>query len=155
MNGQIQYGTTRGMTSTTTVDTDTDDSALAETRASNEALALAEQIAGKGLPTVTGFDTLPPNESCHFLAPVRFGRRRADQFGHLELTSTWMRFHGALDVSVVWSQVATVTRSGHDIVISLDDSTREFRFWCYARSEAARGGVIASYLANVARQARL
>src|SRR5688572_5080249 len=33
-------------------------------------------------------------DACHFLAPVRCGRRRTDQFGHLELTTERLRFHG-------------------------------------------------------------
>ncbi len=128
---------------------------LAEIRASFEALDLADQIARSGLPIVVGFGTPPLGESCHFVTPVRFGRRRSDQFGHLDLTSSWLRFHGALDLSVVWTEVASVQRSGHDIVISLAESSRCFRFCCHALSEAARGAVVASYLANAARQVPL
>jgi hypothetical protein len=154
VNGQIQYGPARVMTSTATAG-DTADADRAECRAAAEALQLAEQIAREGPPIVACFGRLPRGESCHFVTPVRFGRRRADHFGHLELTSSWMRFHGALDMSIIWSEVASVERSGHDIVISLADSTRQFRFHCDALHEAARGVVVASHLANAARQAEL
>ena len=124
---------------------------LAEIRASFEALDLADHIARGDLPVVVSLEPLPQGESCHFVTPVRFGRRRADQFGHLELTTSWLRFHGALDVSVVWPAIASVQRTGRDIIVTLVDSRRVLRFCCHAVSEAARAAVVAQYLANVAR----
>ena len=61
---------------------------------------------------------------------------------------------GALDVSVVWQAIAGVQRNGRDIIVSLVDSRRRLRFCCHAPSEAARGAVVATYLANVAARAR-
>jgi hypothetical protein len=124
---------------------------LAEIRASFEALDLAEHIARGDLPVVISLEPLPEGECCHFVTPVRFGRRRADQFGHLELTTSWLRFHGALDVSVVWPAIAGVQRTGRDVMVSLVDSRRVLRFCCHALSEAARAAVVAQYLLNVAR----
>jgi hypothetical protein len=124
---------------------------LAEIRASFEALDLADRIARGDLPAVVSLERLPEGESCHFVTPVRFGRRRADQFGHLELTTSWLRFHGALDVSVVWPAIASVQRTGRDVIVSLEDSRRVLRFCCHAVGEAARAAVVAQYLANVAR----
>ena len=124
---------------------------MVEIRASFEALDLADQIARGGLPAVVSLADLPEGERCHFATPVRFGRRRSDQFGHLELTSGWLRFHGALDLSVVWTEISSVQRLGRDIVVSLADSTRVLRFCCHAVGEAARGAVVATYLANAAR----
>lgn len=124
---------------------------LAEIRASFEALDLADQIARGGLPVVGSLEPLPPGECCHFVTPVRFGRRRSDQFGHLALTSGWLKFHGALDVSVAWPAIAGVHRSGRDIIVPLVDSRRLLRFCCHALSETARGAVVATYLANAAR----
>jgi hypothetical protein len=126
---------------------------LAEIRASFEALDLADQIAHGALPVAASLDARPHKNACHFFTPVRFGRRRSDQIGHLELTQTWLKFHGALDVSVVWSEVGAVQRNGRDIVVSLVDSKRLLRFSCHALSEAARGAVIATHLANAAREA--
>ena len=185
MNGQIQYGSQRPLTSAPTpaglgtfrhevkrlgnpptraelqrlvdmarelhLQDETISDELAEIRASFEALDLADHIARGNLPLVNSLETLPQGETCHFVTPVRFGRRRADQFGHLELTTSWLRFHGALDISVVWPAIASVQRTGRDIIVSVQDSRRLLRFCCHAVSEAARGAVVATYLANVAR----
>lgn len=120
---------------------------LAEIRMSLEALDLAERIAREGLPVIASLNRLPPNDRCHFVTPVRFGRRRGDQIGHLELTSGWVKFHGALDLSIVWTEVADVERDGHDIIVSLVDSRRVLRFYCHALEEAAHGAVVARHLA--------
>jgi hypothetical protein len=128
---------------------DTISDELAEIRAAFEALDLADQISRGDLPLVVSLEPLPQGDVCHFVTPVRFGRRRADQFGHLELTTGYLRFHGALDVSVVWRAIGGVQRHGRDIVVSLADSRRVLRFSCHALSEAARGAVVATYLANV------
>lgn len=120
---------------------------LAEIRMSLEALDLAERIAREGLPVIASLNPLPPNDRCHFVTPVRFGRRRGDQIGHLELTTGWVKFHGALDLSVVWTEVADVERDGHDIIVSLVDSRRVLRFCCHALEEAAHGAVVARHLA--------
>ena len=120
---------------------------LDEIRMSLEAIDFAERIARDGLPVITPLHPLAPGDRCHLFTPVRFGRRRADQVGHLELTSGWMKFHGALELSVVWTEVAAVERAGHDIVVALVDSQRVLRFSCHALEEAARGAVVARHLA--------
>ena len=142
MSGQIQYAVSRALTSGTTPQSDE----LEAQRASQEAAALADHLVRAGAPLVAPVMELPAGESCHFVAPVRFGRRRGDQFGHLELTSRWLKFHGALDVSIVWDEIAEVQHAGRDIQVSLADSRRAFRFSCHTAVEAARGSVIARYL---------
>jgi hypothetical protein len=124
---------------------------LAEIRASLEGLDLAEQIARHGPPVVASVRPLPGNETCHFATPVRLGRRRSDQVGHLELTSGWLKFHGALDVSIVWAEIADVERAGRDIVVALSPRRRVLRFCCHAIGEGVRGAVVGKYLVNDAR----
>ena len=82
---------------------------------------------------------------------MRFGRRRVDQYGHVVLTSGWLKFRGTLDLSVTWSEIADVHRAAREIVVSLEDSRRLLRFSCHSELEAARGAVIAQYLAQSAR----
>jgi hypothetical protein len=124
---------------------------LGQVRAAIEALELQARIARGDMPGADPPDPLAPGDVCHFVAAVRFGRRRSDQFGHLVLTAGWMKFRGALDVSVAWSEVASVRRDGPEIVIRLQDSRRVLRFSCGSYAEAARGGVIADHLARAAR----
>ena len=124
---------------------------LAQIRASIEAIDLQARLARGELPAAEPPDPIAPGDVCHFVCAVRFGRRRSDQFGHLVLTAGWMKFRGALDVSVAWSEVAAVRRDGREIVIALQDSRRVLRFSCHSYAEAARGGVIAQHLANAAR----
>jgi len=119
---------------------------LHEIRVALEALDFAERLSLEGLPVVPAVDPLPPGEQCHFSVPVRFGRRRGDQIGHVELTSGWLKFHGALDMSVVWSEVSSVERDGRDIIVSLLDSRRVLRFCCHSAEEAARGASVAQHL---------
>lgn len=189
MNGQIQYGSARALTSEATPAPDSDLASrldsfhrelravgnqpsrpdlerlltlarslnlrddeigdeLAEIRAGVETFDFADRIARDGLPTVESLERLPPQERSHFVTPVRFGRRRTDQCGHLELTSGRLRFHGALDVSVAWSEVASVERAGHEVVVSLTNSQKVVRFSCHAISEAVRGALVARHLAD-------
>jgi hypothetical protein len=105
------------------------------------------------LPKVLAPDPLAPGDECHFVTPVRFGRRRADQYGHLVLTSGWLKFRGTIDVSVTWGEVAEVQRARREIVVSLRDSRRLLRFSCHSESEAVRGVLIAEYLAQSAQRA--
>lgn len=124
---------------------------LTQIRASLDALDLARRLASDDLPLVESDEPLAPGDACHFITPVRFGRRRSDQFGHLVLTSGWLKFRGALDVSVAWSEVASVQRAGREILVSLHDSKRVLRFSCQSLSEAAQAGVLAQHLAGAAR----
>ena len=124
---------------------------LHEIRVALYALDYAERLTIEGLPVVASIDRrLPPGENCHFATPVRFGRRRGDQIGHVELTSGWLKFHGALDMSVVWSEVTSVERDGRDIIVSLADSQRVLRFCCHSAEEAARGASVARSLVAAA-----
>jgi hypothetical protein len=124
---------------------------LGRVRAALEALDLADRIDRGEMPTAVAPDPLAPGDQCHFVVPVRFGRRRSDQYGHLVLTSGWLKFRGTLDVSVAWSEVADVRRGGREMVVSLEESRRLLRFSCHSVAEAARGGVIAQHLARSAR----
>src|SRR3954463_14486665 len=98
----------------------------------------AERLLRGDLPVVNPPDPLAPGDNCHFVTPVRFGRRRADQYGHLVLTSGWLKFRGTLDLSVTWSEVGQVQRAGRELIVSLDDSRRMLRFSCHSDEEAER-----------------
>ena len=124
---------------------------LSDINASLEALDVQTQLERGELPVADCPEPLPPGDTCHFASPVRFGRRRADQFGHLLLTSGWMKFLGSVDVSAAWGEIGSVRRDGRDIVVSLHDSRRVLRFSCHSLEEAAVGGVIADHLARAAR----
>src|SRR5436309_1305774 len=115
-----------------------------------EVSELANRLRRGDLPLVEPPDPLAPGDECHFVTPVRFGRRRSDQYGHLLLTSGWLKFRGTLDVSITWSEVAEVHRAAREIVISLQDSRRLLRFSCHSESEAVRGATIAQHLAQSA-----
>ena len=117
-------------------------------RARADALTLKTQLARGDLPVAEPLESLPAGDRCHFLCPARFGRRRADQVGHLVLLNTRLQFRGALDVSVVWSEVSGVRREGREIIVSLQDSRRVLRFSCQSMREAVEGGVIAEHLAS-------
>ena len=125
----------------------------AEVRAELEAVDLANRLKHGDMPIAEapGPGLVAPGDQCHFVAPARLGRRRSDNYGHLVLTGGWLKFRGTLYVSVGWGEVADVQRSGRDIVVSLEESRRLLRFSCYSAAEAARGGVIAQYLASCAR----
>jgi hypothetical protein len=139
VNGQIQYEHDFGVTSDPTPET------AAETTRQTAA-DLTRQIADDGLPLVAARRPLPPDEQCHFAAPVRFGRRRADAFGYLELTNLRIRFHGSIDLGIAWNEVAGVELVGHDIIVSLGGTRRRLRFCCQALGEAIEGSVIAHHL---------
>lgn len=124
---------------------------LEEIRACTDALDLADDIARGHLPVVTTSEKLPAGDVCHLATPVRFGRRRTDQFGHLELTNAWLTFRAALDVSVAWSEIAHVHRIGREVEVTLADSTRLLRFWCPCLADAARAAVLAQHFAGAAR----
>jgi hypothetical protein len=113
-------------------------------------IELAARLHRGDLPKVKPPDPLAPGDECHFVTPVRFGRRRVDQYGHLVLTSGWLKFRGTIDVSVSWSEVAEVQRARREIVMSLQDSRRLLRFSCHSEGEAARGFLIARHLVQSA-----
>ena len=111
----------------------------------------ANRLEHGDLPTVKPPDPVAPGDTCHYVAPVRFGRRRSDQYGHLVLTGGWLKFRGTLDVSVSWSEVARVDRTSREIVVSLEDSRRLLRFSCHSEAEAARGALLARHLSRSAK----
>jgi hypothetical protein len=113
---------------------------------------LADSIAAGVLPVVATDDSLPAGNVCHFASPVRFGRRRADQCGHLELTSSWLKFRAVIDVSVVWSEIADVQRTGREVIVTLADSTKPLHFWCPSMTDAARAAVLAKHFSNVCHE---
>ena len=123
---------------------------LSDIKACLEAVDVQTQLERGELPVVDSLEALPPGDACHFVSPVRFGRRRADQFGHLLLNSGWLKFRGALDVSIAWSEVGSVRRDARDLVVAVHDSRRVLRFSCHSLAEAAVGGVIAEHLVRVA-----
>jgi len=125
---------------------------LAQVHASLDALALRDRLKAGDLPTVAAPEPLAAGDVCHFTCPVRFGRRRADQVGHLLFTGGWLRFRGAVDVSVPWSDVATVERVAGEVVISVQDSHRILRFHCPTLDDALRACVLAEHLAQTAHQ---
>jgi hypothetical protein len=111
----------------------------------------ANRLQNGELPTVKPPDPIAPGDTCHYVVPVRFGRRRSDQYGHLVLTGGWLKFRGTLDVSVSWSEIARVERARREIVVSLEDSRRLLRFSCHSEGEAARGVLLARHLSRSAR----
>ena len=135
MNGQIQYAPAEDMN---------------EMRAVQETLDFGARIAREGLPVIDSLESLPSHERCHFGTPVRFGRRRSDQCGHLELTSARLTFHGALDISVSWGEVVSVERTGHEVGVVLAGTPGMLRFCSVAICEAARAALIARHLAAAA-----
>jgi len=123
---------------------------LARVRASMAALTLLEEISTGRLPVVGSDSPLRSGDTCHFLGPVRCGRRRSDQLGRLQLTTAWLRFTGQVDASVAWSQVVDIQRAGTDLVVTIDGRRGTFRFTFRSVEEAARCGVIAEHLRSVA-----
>jgi hypothetical protein len=124
---------------------------LAQLRASLDALDLKESLAQGELPFAETPDFVAPGEACHFVCAVRFGRRRADQFGHLVMSPARLEFRGVVDVSAAWSDIASVRRAGRELLIVLREKERVLRFSCQSHADAARGGVIADHLAGLAR----
>jgi hypothetical protein len=121
-------------------------SELAQVRAALAALEVAERIERDGLPIVPT-DTPPaPGDVCHLTMPVRFGRRRVDQSGHLRLTTGWLEFRGTSEVSVGWGEVADVRRRGCEVIVRRYDGPGTLRFCCQTPAEAAQLGVIAESL---------
>jgi hypothetical protein len=122
-----------------------------ETAIQSETTDLANRLRQGDMPMAQAPDPLAPGDQCHYVTPVRFGRRRSDQYGHVVLTSGWLKFRGTLDLSVTWSEIAGVQRAAREIVVSMLDSRRLLRFSCHSELEAARGVVIAQHLAQSAR----
>jgi hypothetical protein len=85
----------------------------------------------------------------HFHTPVRFGRRRSDQYGRLLLTDGWLTFRGSRDLSVAWTEVTSVQRAGSDLLVTIEDQPEVLRFACHSEQDAARGELIAERLRQI------
>jgi hypothetical protein len=96
-------------------------------------------------------DATGDDHRCHLATPVRFGRRRTDQVGHLQLASGWLQFRGTVDLNISWSEVAGVACEGLDLVVSLHGTRRILRFCCQTESDASRASVTAGHLADLAQ----
>ena len=124
---------------------------LGQLRASLEALELNARLTRGELPLAETPDWIAAGEVCHFVCPVRHGRRRADQFGHLVMSANSLQFRGALDVCAPWSDVTAVRRDRREIVVVVQETTRVLRFSCHSYEEAARGTAIAEHLTRAAQ----
>lgn len=124
---------------------------LSQLRASLDAITLQEQLARGQMPMARSHTSLAPGDVCHFAAPVRFGRRKSDGYGHLTMTSGWLKFRGTIDISVAWSEVAAVQRADRDVIVLLQESPRSLRFCCEDLETSARAGVLADHLARASR----
>ena len=91
------------------------------------------------------------DERSHLSLPVRFGRRKTDQVGHLVFTSAWLQFRGTVDVSIAWSEVVRVDHAGADLVVSLHGTQRTLRFSCRGDEDAVRGSAMATHLTALAQ----
>lgn len=115
---------------------------------------MSGQIQYGSAPFPTSVQTLGENrseEECHFTAPVRFGRRKTDQVGHLLFTSGWLKFHGTVDISVAWAEVSRVDHHDGFMIVSLHGTRRTLCFLCQTEEDAARGSVVATHLAALAQ----
>ena len=102
-----------------------------------------------GLPLpLTSIPSPPTSEVACFTAPVRCGRRRHDEVGHLELTNHRLRFHGTFDVNIAWGDIASIDRTDREMVVSLRERRRQFRFCFHTSDEARKGTELAGQLAG-------
>lgn len=85
----------------------------------------------------------PDSEVVYFSGPVRSGRRRHDQIGHLEMTNLRFRFHAAIDINVGWDEVAGIERVDRDLIVAVGDRPRQFRFCFHTAEEANQGALVA------------
>lgn len=69
------------------------------------------------------------------------------------MTSRRLRFHGAIDANVAWSDIAGIERAGRDVIVSLREQRRLYRFCCHTVSEAVQGAVVARHLASLSASA--
>ena len=84
-------------------------------------------------------------EAAILTAPVRFGRRKNDPAGHLQLTSGSLTFLADQALSVGWARISAVAHVDCDVIFSLCDSHRVLRFCCQTTHEAARLLVVARH----------
>ena len=87
----------------------------------------------------------------HLSLPVRFGRRKTDQVGHLVFTVDSLQFRGTVDISLSWSEVSRVEHANSDLVVSLYGTERTLRFSCQSPGDAVHGSVSGSHFAALAQ----
>ena len=107
--------------------------------------------SGEALTSGQTLRTPHADDPCHFTVPVRFGRRKTDQVGHLILTSTWLKFCGRVDLHVAWGEVARVEQTGPHMMVFLHETRRVLCFCCQNDEGASRGAVVAMHLATLAQ----
>ena len=82
-------------------------------------------------------------------APVRCGRRRHDEVGHLELTNLRLRIHAAIDVNIAWNDVAGIEHADRDMVVSIRDRRQKYRFCFHTCEEATQVTLLARSLLSL------
>jgi hypothetical protein len=93
---------------------------------------------------------LPGDELSHLAIPVRFGRRKTDQVGHLIFAGRSLLFHGTVDMRISWSEVSRIDHTGRDLVVAFHGTQRTMRFCCQSDEEAMQAGVLGAHLAAIA-----
>jgi hypothetical protein len=93
---------------------------------------------------------LSGDDSSHLTIPVRFGRRKTDQVGHLVFAGTSLRFHGTVDMRIAWSEVSRIDHAAQDLVVSFHGTQRTMRFCCQSEEEALQASVLGAHLAALA-----
>jgi hypothetical protein len=91
------------------------------------------------------------DDRSHLTLPVRFGRRRTDQVGHLVFATAWLQFRGTVDMSVPWSEVSRVEHEDAALVVSLHGTQRTLRFSCQSHEDAVRCTVMATHFTALAQ----
>ena len=59
------------------------------------------------------------------------------------MTSFRLRFHASIDINFGWGDVAGIERVEKDVVVTVGDRRRQFRFCFHTAAEANRGALIA------------
>lgn len=93
---------------------------------------------------------LSGDDSSHLTIPVRFGRRKTDQVGHLAFTNRSLLFHGTVDMRISWSEVSRLDHSANDVTVSFHGTQRTMRFCCQSEEEARQASVLGARLAAIA-----
>ena len=95
---------------------------------------------------LTSTPSLSAREVPFVSAPVRCGRRRHDEVGHLEITNLRLRIRAAIDVNIAWGDVAGIEHADRDMVVSIRDRRRKYRFCFHTGEEANQVTLLARSL---------
>ncbi len=98
---------------------------------------------------LTSTPSLNPREVPFVSAPVRCGRRRHDEVGHLELTNLRLRIHAATDINIAWNDVAGIEYADRDMVVSIRDRRQKYRFCFHTSGEANQVTLLARTLLSL------